>query len=150
MFTKNKVFAYENSDGDKGIIIARSIDEAEKIFHKKYPERKIVDNYYDYCKNGAYLFEMSKVDNNKLYCCFPWWIERYVIYKRLENKFMILKEEIRSYLEANNLDVSKLEDLVDEYESEQTFALYKDGSFEMITGNTVKKVRLWLHKKFCL
>lgn len=54
MFTKNKVFAYENSDGDKGIIIARSIDEAEKIFHKKYPERKIVDNYYDYCKNGAY------------------------------------------------------------------------------------------------
>lgn len=72
MFTKNKVFAYENSYGDKGIIIARSIDEAEKIFHKKYPERKIVDNYYDYCKNGAYLFEMSKVDNNKLYCCFPW------------------------------------------------------------------------------
>lgn len=69
MFTENKVFAYENSDGDKGIIIARSIDEAEKIFHKKYPERKIVDNYYDYCKNGAYLFEMSKVDNNKLYCC---------------------------------------------------------------------------------
>lgn len=63
---------------------------------------------------------------------------------------MILKEEIRSYLEANNLDVSKLEDLVDEYESEETFALYKDGSFEMITGNTVKKVRLWLHKKFCL
>ena len=50
---------------------------------------------------------------------------------------MILKEEIRSYLEANNLDVSKL-------------ALSKDGSFEMITGNTVKKVRLWLHKKFCL
>ena len=58
---------------------------------------------------------------------------------------MILKEEIRSYLEANNLDVSKLEDLVDEYES-----LSKDGSFEMITGNTVKKVRLWLHQKFCL
>ena len=48
MFTKNKVFAYENSDGDKGIIIARSINEAEKIFHEKYPERKIVDNYYDY------------------------------------------------------------------------------------------------------
>ena len=56
MFTKNKVFAYENSDGDKGIIIARSINEAEKIFHEKYPERKIVDNYYDYCQNGAYLF----------------------------------------------------------------------------------------------
>ena len=46
MFTKNKVFAYENSDGDKGIIIAKSIEEAKKIFHEKYPERKIVDNYY--------------------------------------------------------------------------------------------------------
>lgn len=34
MFTKNKVFAYENSDGDKGIIIAKSIDKAKKIFHK--------------------------------------------------------------------------------------------------------------------
>lgn len=72
MFTKNKVFAYENSDGDKGIIIAKSIEEAKKIFHEKYPERKIVDNYYDYCQNGANLFEMDKVDNNKLYCCFPW------------------------------------------------------------------------------
>lgn len=63
---------------------------------------------------------------------------------------MILKEEIRSYLEANNLDTSKLEDLVDEYESEQTFTEYDDGSFEMITGNAVEKVRLWLHQKFCL
>lgn len=57
-----------NSDGDKGIIIAKSIEEAKKIFHEKYPERKIVDNYYDYCKNGAYLFEMSKVDNIELPC----------------------------------------------------------------------------------
>ena len=48
MFTKNKVFAYENSDGDKGIIIAKSIEEAKKIFHEKYPERKIVDNYNEY------------------------------------------------------------------------------------------------------
>ena len=63
---------------------------------------------------------------------------------------MILKEEIRSYLETNNLDTSKLEDLVDEYESEQTFTEYDDGSFEMVTGNTGKKVRLWLHQKFCL
>ena len=72
MFTKKKVFAYENSDGDKGIIIAVSIDEAKRIFHEQYPERTIVDNYCDYCQNGAYLFEMDKGDNNKLYCCFPW------------------------------------------------------------------------------
>lgn len=43
-----------------------------------------------------------------------------------------------------------MDKLIDEYESEQTFALSKDGSFEMITGNAVEKVRLWLHQKFCL
>ena len=75
MFNKLKIFAYENSDGDKGIICARSYENAEKIFYKKYPERKIMDpsnpedNYWD---NGAYLFEMGKMKNNKLYCCFPW------------------------------------------------------------------------------
>ena len=60
---------------------------------------------------------------------------------------MILKEEIRSYLEANNLDTSKLEDLVDEYESEQTFTEHNDGSFEMITGNTIEEVTEWLRQK---
>ena len=37
MFKKKKVFAYENSEGDKGIIIARSYNEAKAIFHKEYP-----------------------------------------------------------------------------------------------------------------
>lgn len=72
MFAKKKVFAYENSEGDKGIIIAKSYNEAERIFHKEYPERKIVDNDHEYWKDGAYLFEMSDVKDNELYCCFPW------------------------------------------------------------------------------
>lgn len=72
MFEKKKVYAYENSNGDKGIIIAKSIDEAKMIFYKEYPNRKIVDNNNDYWEDGAYLFEMDKVKNNKLYCCFPW------------------------------------------------------------------------------
>ena len=50
----------------------------------------------------------------------------------------------------DNLNASQMVKLIDEYESEQTFALSKDGSFEMITGNAVEKVRLWLHQKFCL
>ena len=41
MFTKTKVFAYENSEGDKGVIIAKSLEDAERI------------------------------KNNELYCCFP-------------------------------------------------------------------------------
>ena len=72
MFKKKKVYAYENSDGDKGIIIAKSYKEAEKIFYKEYPKRKIIDNDNGYWEDGAYLFEMDKIENNKLYCCFPW------------------------------------------------------------------------------
>ncbi len=72
MFKKKKVFAYENSEGDKGIIIAKSYDEAKKIYQKEYPKRKIVDNDEGYWDSGAYLFEMNDVINNKLYCCFPW------------------------------------------------------------------------------
>lgn len=67
-----KMYAYEIWEGDKGIIIAKSFDEAEKIFHEEYPERKIVDNESDWWNGGAYLEEMDYVENNKLYCCFPW------------------------------------------------------------------------------
>lgn len=72
MFKKKKVFAYENSEGDKGIIIARSYNEAKAIFHKEYSKRKIVDNDKGYWDNGAYLFEMDEAKNNELYNCFPW------------------------------------------------------------------------------
>ena len=71
MFKKKKVFAYENNDGDKGIIIAKSIEEARRIFHIEYPKRKIVDNDYEYWNEGAYLFEMKEAKNNELYNCFP-------------------------------------------------------------------------------
>lgn len=71
LFAK-KIFAYENSEGDKGIIVAKSYKEAKKIFYKEYPKRKIVKNDDEYWNNGACLYEMGNVNNNKLYCCFPW------------------------------------------------------------------------------
>lgn len=58
-----------------------------------------------------------------------------------------LKQLIKDYLYTNNLDELKADDLIDEYESEQTFTELKDGSFEMVTGNTYKEVLDWLHKK---
>lgn len=74
-----KVYAYENSEGDKGIIIANSLDDAKELFAKEYPKRKIVDASREqldqdeaYWNNGAYVFEMGEVSSNKLYCCFPW------------------------------------------------------------------------------
>ena len=42
-FHKGKIFAYENSEGDKGIICAMSYEEAVKLFYQKYPNRKIMD-----------------------------------------------------------------------------------------------------------
>lgn len=58
-----------------------------------------------------------------------------------------LKQLIRNYLNVNGFDVSKADDLIDKYESEQTFTELKDGSFEMVTGNTYEEVSEWLHKK---
>lgn len=58
-----------------------------------------------------------------------------------------LKRLIRNYLNENGFDVSKADDLIDEYESEQTFTELKDGNFEMVTGNTYEEASEWLHKK---
>lgn len=35
-----KVYAYENSEGDKGIIIANSLDDASELFKKRIPKEK--------------------------------------------------------------------------------------------------------------
>ena len=72
-----------------------------------------------------------------------------IIYRVKEGNNMReeLKQLIRNYLDVNGFDVSKVDDLIDEYESEQTFTELKDGSFEMVTGNTYEEVSEWLHKK---
>ena len=71
-----KVYAYENSCGDKGVIIAESKEKAEEIYHEKYPDWKIVTpesgEYDSYDIKGAYLFEVGKVEENTLYNAFPW------------------------------------------------------------------------------
>lgn len=58
-----------------------------------------------------------------------------------------LKEGIRSFLKVNNIDNLNVADLIDEYESEQIFTELKDSSFEMVTGNTIEELVLWLHEK---
>lgn len=58
-----------------------------------------------------------------------------------------LKNEIRNYVKINNLNASQANKLIDEYESEQTFTEHDDGSFEMITGNTIEEVTEWLRQK---
>ena len=60
-----------------------------------------------------------------------------------------LKKLMKDYLEANGYDLSeeKMDDLVDEYESMQTFTELEDGSFEMVTGNTYDEVSEWIRHK---
>ena len=71
-----KVYAYENSCGDKGIIIAEKKEKAEEIYHAKYPDWKIVtpeSGKYDSNEiKGAYLFEVGELKENELYNAFPW------------------------------------------------------------------------------
>lgn len=76
VFRKNnrerKIFAYENSEGDKGIIIAYTESEARALYKEKHPKRKIVDDD-DYWNNGAYLYEFCELsDKSELYCVFEW------------------------------------------------------------------------------
>ena len=58
-----------------------------------------------------------------------------------------LKDLIRDYLEANGYDVSKADELIDEYESMQDFTELDNGEFEMITGNTYDEVSDWIRHK---
>lgn len=60
-----------------------------------------------------------------------------------------LKKLMKDYWEANGYDLSeeKMDDLVDEYESMQTFTELEDGSFEMVTGNTYDEVSDWIRHK---
>lgn len=68
------IFAYENSSGDKGVIIAENKETAEALFKAKYPKRRILtesDDCDEYTNNGAYLYEAGDVENNKLFDTFP-------------------------------------------------------------------------------
>lgn len=58
-----------------------------------------------------------------------------------------LKDLIKDYLEANGYDVSKADELIDEYESMQTFTELNNGDFEMVTGNTYDEVSDWIRHK---
>lgn len=67
-----KIYAYENYQGDKGIIIAETEEKAIEIFHKEYPDKKIVDNDRDWWDGNTFLYEVGTVENNKLFNAFPW------------------------------------------------------------------------------
>lgn len=58
-----------------------------------------------------------------------------------------LKKVVKDYLKEHAYDATKLDDIVEDYESSQCFAEQKDGSFEMITGNTKESVIKWMKEQ---
>ena len=70
MITTNKMYAYENYEGGKGVIIATSMGQARKLFSERYPNRKIAENDEEYWNNGAFLYELGDVERNKIYNAF--------------------------------------------------------------------------------
>lgn len=47
-------------------------------------------------------------------------------------------------MNVNRFNTKDIDDIIEEYESEQTFTELEDGTFEMITGNTTDEVITWL------
>lgn len=64
--TELKVYGYDNFEGDKGIIIANNYEEAVKIYRENY-EREITDDPDKYVNGGCYLFDLGKVEKEKMY-----------------------------------------------------------------------------------
>ena len=69
---KNKIFAYENFDGDKGIIIAETYEEAEKLYKEDYPDCTIIDGNEDYRSGTGLLFEVRNKIEKGVVNAFPW------------------------------------------------------------------------------
>lgn len=68
-----KIYSYDNFEGDKGIIIADSIDEAIELFNKKYPDRQIADNCQQYFNHGCYIEEVDYLcGQSQLYVTCEW------------------------------------------------------------------------------
>ena len=57
-----------------------------------------------------------------------------------------LKQLMQSHLTDNGFNTKDINNIIEEYESEQTFTELEDGTFEMITGNTIADVIAWLQK----
>lgn len=68
---KKKLYSYDNCQGDKGVIIADSYEEAVELHKKEYPERQIAEDDTQYWNDGCYLEEVDFVDESKLYNTCP-------------------------------------------------------------------------------
>ena len=68
-----KIYSYDNCEGDKGIIIADSLDGAIAMFKEQYPDRNVAVDVTHYWDNGSYIEEICVLcEENKLYVTCAW------------------------------------------------------------------------------
>ena len=66
------IYIYDIYEGDKGIIIADSINRAIEIFRREYPDIEVTDDDAHWRNGNAFLCGIGNVENNKLFNAFPW------------------------------------------------------------------------------
>lgn len=68
-----KIYSYDNHEGDKGIIIADSFDDAVSLFKDEYPDRTIAESPEQYWDHGSYIEEIGPLGGkNGLYIVCEW------------------------------------------------------------------------------
>lgn len=68
-----KIYVYDNYEGDKGIIVAESLDEAIVMFKEQYPDIEVAKTQEQYWEYGSYIYEIDTwSDENKLYVVCEW------------------------------------------------------------------------------
>lgn len=68
-----RLYSFDNYEGDKGVIIADSYEEAVMIFEEQYPDRQIAETSSQYWNHGCYLEEIDFVDDgSRLYVTCDW------------------------------------------------------------------------------
>lgn len=70
MNVEKKIFTFDNYEGDKGIIIADSYEEAAALHKKEYPYRNPSECWE---KGGVLITEFTELQNeSRLYVTMPW------------------------------------------------------------------------------
>lgn len=67
-----KIFSYEIFEGDKGVILAHSEEEAKAFLSEDYPEREVTRDLNDYMEGAILLKNEGNADRPRIVAAFPW------------------------------------------------------------------------------
>ena len=68
-----RLYSYDNYEGDKGIIIADSWEEAVALYKEQYPYREVAETNGQYWNGGCFIEEIDFVtEESRLYTTYEW------------------------------------------------------------------------------